>query len=51
MEDTFDSSKESRRVVTQFGRPNDRQVTESDQRDQEREARTKDGSAEKDRKS
>lgn len=46
MEDTFDPSKEGRRVVSQFGRPNDRQVTESQQRDQEREARVKDGKAE-----
>ncbi len=50
MNDTFDPSKEGRRVVTRFGQPNENQVSESDQRDQEREARAKDGKAEENRK-
>jgi hypothetical protein len=42
MEDTFDPSKEGRRIVTRFGQPNDRQVTEDRQR-QEESAPRKDG--------
>ncbi len=50
MEDHFDPSKEGRRVVTRFGQPNERQVTEDRQREQEREARAKDGKAEENKK-
>ena len=46
MNDSFDPSKEGRRVTTRFGQPNENQVSESDQRDQEREARVKDGKTE-----
>ena len=42
-EETFDPSKEGRRVTTRFGEPNPRQVTEDNQRQQENEARSKDG--------
>lgn len=42
MEETFDPSKEGRRIVTRFGQPNDRQVTEDRQR-QEESAPRKDG--------
>jgi len=42
MEDQFDPSKEGRRIVSHYGQPNERQVTEDKQRDQEREARGKD---------
>ncbi len=46
MEDTFDPTKEGRRVVSRFGQPNERQVTEDRQRVEEREARIKDGKTE-----
>lgn len=42
MEDSFDPSKEGRRVVTRFGQPNERQYSEDRQRNEEREAK-KDG--------
>ena len=42
MEDNFDPSKEGRRIVSHFGQPNERQVTEDQQRNEEREARVKD---------
>ena len=41
MDDSFDPSKEGRRVVSQFGQPNQRQITEDRQRSEERDARTK----------
>ena len=40
--DTFDPSKEGRRVVTRFGQQNERQVTVDMQRTEERETRVKD---------
>ena len=39
MEDSFDPSKEGRRVVSQFGRPNTNQITEERQRHEESEAK------------
>jgi hypothetical protein len=50
MEDQFDPSKEGRRVVICFGQPNENQVTEGDQREQEREARANNGAAEENKK-
>ena len=41
MDDYFDPSKEGRRVVSQFGQPNERQITEEKQRSEERDARTR----------
>jgi len=46
MADSFDPTKEGRRVVSRFGQPNERQVTEARQRAEEREARVKDGKTE-----
>lgn len=40
MEDTFDPSKEGRRVVTRFGQPNQNQITEDRQRQEESAARS-----------
>lgn len=51
MNETFDPSKEGRRVVSHFGQPNERQVAEAEQREQEREARVKDGQAKEDQRS
>lgn len=41
-DDTFDPSKEGRRIVTRYGQPNERQVTEDMQRQQEQAAPRKD---------
>lgn len=51
MEDTFDPSKEGRRIVTHFGQPNDRQVTEDRQRQDESIAKkdNRDGGKKEDR--
>ena len=50
-ENYFDPSKEGRRVVTRFGQPNERQITEDKQRNEEHDARLKNATlAEKDRK-
>lgn len=46
MADSFDPTKEGRRVVSRFEQPNERQVTEARQRAEEREARVKDGKTE-----
>lgn len=49
MEDTFDPSKEGRRVVSQFGQPNENQVTEERQRYEEAQARSGKADGEKGR--
>lgn len=51
MEDSFDVSKEGRRVVTRFGQPNENQITEDKQRNEESDARLKNATlAEKDKR-
>lgn len=50
MNDSFDPSKEGRRVVTHYGQRNENQVTENEQRQQENEARANDGKAEENQK-
>lgn len=48
---TFDPSKEGRRVVTRFGQPNERQVTEDKQRYEEKDLRLNNATlAEKDKR-
>jgi len=40
MEDTFDPSKEGRRVISHYGQANTRQVSEDRQREEESAARS-----------